>query len=278
LSQDPQQAELLRVLERYYDWLRTLTPMERAEVLSLPVDQRLEKIKDLTRMQEAKRLRMMAGGFMMSPRDLTVIHDWFDKFLDAHTAEILATLPDEQPFDKLKKDYDPERDRHVLRFHYIFSTDPKRPRPSQEDEAHLQTLVSKEAQKVLADADEHQRSRMILFWIGAAVLHRMRTNPSLEELDEFAQDKKLVSDQEREWLESLPRDRMYRELRVLYKQRRFAADPSRRFPWDRGPGGGRKPGPEGGPGFDGLPPPGFPGGPFGKPDGPPGPPPSDPSK
>ena len=85
LAQDPHQAELQRVLERYHDWLRTLTPPERAEVLSLPADKRIEKIQELTRTQEAKRFRRMAGGFMMSPRDLTVIHDWFDKFIDDHT-------------------------------------------------------------------------------------------------------------------------------------------------------------------------------------------------
>ena len=35
--------ELQQVLERYYDWLRTLTPLERAEVLSLPADKRLKR-------------------------------------------------------------------------------------------------------------------------------------------------------------------------------------------------------------------------------------------
>jgi hypothetical protein len=134
--------------------------------------------------------------------------------------------------------------------------------------------VSKEAQQVLADADAEQRSKIILRWIGAAVLSRLRTNPSLEELDEFAQNKDFVSDTERAWLESLPRDRMYGELRLLYKQRRFAGDPSRRSPWAREPGGDRKPRPRAGGDFEG-PPPSMPGDLLGKPDGRKGPPPPD---
>jgi hypothetical protein len=255
LARDPRQADLRRVLERYHDWLRTLTPPERAEVLSLPADKRIEKIQELTRTQDAKRFRMMAGGFMMSPQDLTVIHDWFDKFIDDHTREILATLPD-QPFAKLKKEYDPARDRNFLRFLYIRGTSPNLPRPSQQDEAQLLTKVSPEAREVLAKAGEPERTRIIQWWIGAAVLSRMRTNPTLEELQKFAQES--LSDPERFRLESLPRDRMYRELRFLYSQRRFAGDPSRGFPWGRH-GGDRKPGPEGGPGFEGPPPPQGPG-------------------
>ena len=164
---------------------------------------------------------------MMSPRDLTVIHDWFDKFIDDHTPAILATLPDE-PFEKLKKEYDPERDRDFLRFLYIRSASPNLPRPSQEDEAQLQTKVSKEAQEVLAKADEHERSRIIQWWIGAAVLSRMRTNPSLEELQKFAQES--LSDAERFRLgESAPRSHVPGAA-VPVQPAPLRGDPSRRIP------------------------------------------------
>ncbi|NLX54452.1 MAG: hypothetical protein GXY58_05005 [Planctomycetaceae bacterium] len=251
LSRDPRQAQLQQVLTQYYDWLRTLNPAERAELLSLPADQRLVKIQELRSQQQAKRRRMMAAGFMMSPADLTVIYNWFDQFLADHHTELRAALPDDPTFADLKHQYDHERDHHRLRFDYTFRRDPDRPRPTPEEVARLQTLVSPEAQQVLANASPDERQRIVLFWIGAAVLSRMQTNPSLEELDQFVQDRNFVSDAERQWLESLPRDRMYRELRVWYKQRRFAGDPSKRSPWDRGPGSNRSPGWAGGSEFEG---------------------------
>ncbi|MCU0962451.1 MAG: hypothetical protein MUF48_20325 [Pirellulaceae bacterium] len=255
LTNDPDREQLEQVLERYYNWLRSLTPPERAEVLSLPADQRIERIRALMRTQDARRFRMMVGGFMMSPQDLTTIHEWFDQFLDEHAQAILATLPDEQ-YARLKQEYDPQRDRNLLRFLYFRNPSPELPRPSREDEARLQARVSKPAQEVLALAGDEERSRVIQRWTGAAALSRLRTNPSVEELQQFAQES--LSDAERFRLESLPRDRMYRELRMLYSQRQFGGDPARGFPRFRRGGDGAWQLPPGGPGDpppDGPPPP-----------------------
>jgi hypothetical protein len=247
LLADPRQQELQCVLERYHNWLRTLTPAERAEVISLPADKRIEKISELIRAQDAKRFRMMVSGFMISPRDLSTIHDWFDKFIDDHAPEILASLPDE-PFGKLKKEYNPERDRGFLRRVYLGPGSSNLPRPSKEDQVQLLTKVSKEARDMLAKVSEEERSQVIQRWTWAAVWSRMRTNPSPEELQKFAQES--LGESERIRLESLPRDRMYRELRFLYGQRRFGGEPNRGPPWGRGGGDGQH-GPDGGRGFGG---------------------------
>ena len=61
-----QQAEQQQVLERYHEWLRLLTPAERAEIESYPAHTRIEKITELVLAQEAKLFRKMAGGWMMS--------------------------------------------------------------------------------------------------------------------------------------------------------------------------------------------------------------------
>jgi hypothetical protein len=275
LTADPQQQELQRVLERYHNWLRTLTPRERAEVTDSPADKRIEKISELMRAQDAKRFRMMASGFMLDAHDLTVVHDWFDKFIDDHAREILNALPNDM-FGKLKQDYNPERDRGFLRRLYLGPGPPNLPRPTQEDEAELRTKVSKEARDMLAKVSAEERSQVIQRWMGAAVFSRMRTNPSTEELQAFQES---LTQSERTRLESLPRDRMYRELRYLYSLRRFGGAPDRGFPWGRRGGSGQR-GPEGGRGFEGPPREGpggrppwdFPGKPprdFDRPEGPP---------
>ena len=88
-------------------------------------------------------------------------------------------------FGKLKKDYEPERDRGFLRRLYLGPGPPNLPRPSQDDEAQLRTKVSKEARDMLAKVSAEERSQVIQRWMGAAVFSRMRTNPSTEELQAF---------------------------------------------------------------------------------------------
>ena len=95
LQTDPRQTELKHVLERYSSWLRMLTPLERAELTSLPPDKRLEKIGELLHAQDAQRFRMMARGLLLSPEDLSVIQEWCDKFIDDHAQEVLDQIPDD---------------------------------------------------------------------------------------------------------------------------------------------------------------------------------------
>ncbi|MHB0956420.1 MAG: hypothetical protein ACYC0X_10555 [Pirellulaceae bacterium] len=265
LLADPQQEELQGVLERYANWLRTLAPRERAEVTDLPTDKRVEKIRELMRAQDAKRFRMMASGFMLSPHDLSVVHDWFDQFIDDHASEILDALPDEM-FGKLKKEYKPERDRAVLRRLYFGPGAPNLPRPTPQDEAQLQTRVSKEAANMLAKVTAEERTQIIQRWTGAAVFSRMRSNPSTEELQAFQESKEFqdsLSPSERSRLEGLPPDRLYRELRHLYSLNRFGGAPDRGPPWGRRGGEGQRRS-DGGRRFEGP-----------RPDGPGGPPPWD---
>ncbi len=68
LSADPQCSHLRGVLERYSDWLKTLTPVEQAELAKLPPEQRLAHIKQLVSDQDAKRFHMMVRRVSQSQR------------------------------------------------------------------------------------------------------------------------------------------------------------------------------------------------------------------
>jgi hypothetical protein len=282
LQADPRQAELKHVLERYSGWLRTLTPLERAELTSLPADKRLKKIGELLHEQDAQRFRMMAVGFFLSPKDLSVIQEWCDKFIDDHAQEVLDQIPADvfkNMTGRAMGPYVPERDRPFVASLYMIPVPESvnMPRPSREDELRLQSRISKEAQEILARAkDDKERSAIIQNWTWAAVRSRTRVNPSSDELDKFAQ---TLDEKERFRLENLPREWMYRELRWMYGQKRFGGDPGR-----LGRGGGKVrrwgEGPRDGPG---PPPGGFMQGPFSPgppPGGPPpnGPPPDDHSR
>jgi len=68
LSADPQCERLRGVLERYSEWLKTLTPVERAEIAKLSAEQRLARVRKLIDAQDARRFRMMFQG-QLSPGD-----------------------------------------------------------------------------------------------------------------------------------------------------------------------------------------------------------------
>ncbi len=273
LQADPRQAELKHVLERYSGWLRTLTPLERAELTSLPADKRLKKIGELLHDQDAQRFRMMARGFLLTPEDLSTIQEWCDEFIDDHAQEVLDHIPADvfkSMTGRAKGPYVPERDRPFVASLYMIPVPESvnMPRPSREDEVRLQSRISKEAREILARAkDDKERSEIIQNWTWAAVRSRMRVNPSNDELDKFAQ---TLNENERFRLENLPREWMYRELRMMYGQKRFGGDPAR---WGRGGGKGRRWG-DGPPDGPGPPPSGFMQGPF-APGLPPGGPPPD---
>ncbi len=149
---------------------------------------------------------------------------------------------------------DAER-RKIVLSGFIWRPGNDLPRPTTEDRSRLSESLSREARDLLTKAsDDEERDRILDSWIRAATFSRMWRQPSSEELEKFA--KKLTPEQ-REHLESLPRERMFEELRKMYYRDRFP-DRGRgsgfRRP-GRGPGGGPpggpgQPGGSGGPGGD----------------------------
>ncbi len=94
------------------------------------------------------------------------------------------------------------------------------PKPSPEDEAALEKSVSRQARDVLEKATSSgERSQIIQNWMRAAALSRFMPAVSPRELDRFVRES--LSQEQRERLESMPRDRMYHELRKLYFRHRF---------------------------------------------------------
>ncbi len=94
------------------------------------------------------------------------------------------------------------------------------PKPTPEDEAELEKRVSRQARAVLEKATSNaERSQIILNWMRAAALSRIMPTIGPRELDRFVRES--LSREERERLESMPRDRMYHELRKLYFRKRF---------------------------------------------------------
>lgn len=237
-------ADKLRsVLERYHAWLATLSSAERAELLSLSADQRIERIKKTMQKQEDDRFRKEVSD-KLTGEDREAIMKWLLAFVDAHRQEIIDALPaDRRPG---------ETDRWPLMFSMLRgwgTGDLKMPRPQPEDVQTLINSLSPSAQETIKNVREPQkRMEVAQRWIRAAFeSRRWRAPPpvSREELRKFYVEKLTAAERER--LEALSPEEMQHALQRVYYEhqfrgRGFGPGGPPRNDQDGPPRGGRGPG------------------------------------
>ncbi len=261
LVEHPRYEHLRATLQRYYEWQRRLTPMQRAELSKKPASDRMKYVQELMDEQAKEHFKLALSESkglheLLTGEDRDVICKWTDEFVLNHQDAILDAIPESRFFQKsaipqLKAD--PQKLVFTLRFAYFRAfqasgpqppesgrDNPSRPpnppgtpgpprfpdndqqwadawammpHPSADEEDDLASqLTSAEARTALKKAtQEGERAGIIRSWMLAATFSRGPISP--EDLNHFVD---RLEDSEREWLESLPRDKMYPELRRLY--------------------------------------------------------------
>ncbi len=259
LDADKDGERLQQVLARYHEWLKTLTPSQRAKLAELPPAERVTEIKRIQQQQRSIRERMHRAD-LLSWNDMRDVIDWTEDFVWARRQDLLADMSKDQRqrFEK----WDRKRQRRAL---LLRAFDRSRREGSSAldalDQAAIDGLAAKlsqPAKQALTDAPSLAEQRKIVGgWIGTA-MHRLEPWPTsrkqgslvAEDLLQYLQNE--VPPTERERLLKMPRDKMLEELRGMYFERRRQGGPGGgppRFdgrPGDRskGPhrGGGRPPG------------------------------------
>ena len=255
----PQSEELIAVMTRYNEWLKTLSSAMRAELLSLPPDERIKRIKEIKQEQERQRFREFANN--LPEQDMNVVYSWMEEFVGEHEAEFLKRMPPD--FRRRMEQMEAAERRKALISGMLWRRgDEDSPQPGEAELQKLLPRLSEETRKELdrATSQEEQLSAVRTL-VRAAVVSKVFPPITDEQRQQvFARLNSL----ERERLEQMAPDMMRRELTRLYHAQQFRE----RDGWR---GGGGRPGP-GGPRFgpgrreDG-PPPGEDRAP-GRPDGP----------
>lgn len=226
LSTSDDADKLRGVLERYHAWLATLSSAERAELLSLPANERIERIKALMQKQEDERFKKEVSDNLTS-EDRQAIMKWLLQFVEDHRDEVLAAIPEDRRL--------PNVDRWPLMFAMLrawAAGDPTMPRPKPNDVQALVDALSPGAQATIKNVKEPQkRMEVAQRWIRAALESRRWRSPppvSRDELRKFYAEQ--LSASERERLEALSPEEMQQALQRAYYEHQFR---SRGF----GPGG-----------------------------------------
>lgn len=236
LMRDPDSARLQAVLTRYTNWLQTLSSGQRADLLSLPPNERVAEIRRLQQQQTASRMRSYVPR-KLSDDDLQTIANWVEQMVQRHEPEILKRWPMFK--ERLENIPDAKRRTQalVLMVHRSgFHRDWLKPTP--EEIESLKTALSAEAQQELDKAKAEGRlPELAEAWMRAATFSRLAGPPvDKEQLRRFFKEE--LDPQQREFLESLPPERMQVELVRMYYSHRFRRDGFRDWPGFRKPGSG----------------------------------------
>ena len=231
----PNAARLQRVMSRYTQWLSSLTSAQRSELLTLPADERIDKIKELLKQQENQRFQLYVGNLPIEDRD--AIYQWLERFITRHESEIIERLPLDVRV-RLRDTSDDDARRRMLIWGLRRRSDSSdSPYPTSEEFAKLVETLSAETQKQFAQAktpeEKQNRARDL---VRAAIDSRSFPSVSEEDLRKFAAGLKA---EDRDRLEQLDAEQAKRELRRLYFAERFRENVQNRGPW----GGGRGSGP-----------------------------------
>jgi hypothetical protein len=216
----PQADQLLTVMERYCEWLSTLSVYERDELRELPPAEKIEKIKEL-RARKANRRKGWAGGrgrfggerlWKLASQEEAALGRWIDQYAGRNLPKLLEALPEpgrQELLDELQRVEDDPNARRKL-FARLWMrwqlAEPGRPMPIEESALEqLQSELSAEIRESLEKFRPEARRFFVRSLIGTFVfLH------SQEELSEHLQNE--LTPEERDRLTTLPPEEARRLL------------------------------------------------------------------
>jgi hypothetical protein len=235
--------QLQSTLDRYHEWLKSLSTKQRADLLELPADKRIERIKELKIEQERARLRDL-GGKQLPEIDVDAIFNWLDEFMKQHEDKYLERLREDDRKKLIDQD-EVSRRRSLMR--HIIMRGPRNdfPMPMREDFDRLLPTLSAATRAALESAKTPEEKQQVARqWIFSAMISKVLPAASEEDLRKVFNE--LPSDQ-RERLERKSPEEVKRELTWRFHWKQWPGRDGREG-W-RGPGSGFGPGPRpGGPG------------------------------
>lgn len=247
ISSAPDHERLVGVMDRYNEWLKTLSPGQRADLLAMPADKRIEEIRKIRRTQEDSRLKQLAST--ITSDDAKAIFNWLGEFVERNRDALVSQMSPEKKLFFEESANDPARRRRMLMGQLFWSSSSANGevglKPTKDDVDRLAGSLSPGARKALDQLNDNPRKlTLIREWVGLAIAGRVMPEVDEKELEQFYQS---LTQSQRDNLDRLPRDQMYQELKrqyVYHKIRHREGDSGKGTPFfNFGPGWGRGFGP-----------------------------------
>lgn len=230
IAASQQSKQLYTTLDRYHEWLKTLTSVQRVELLELPTDERIVRIKELMQEQERKRLRDL-GGRQLPEADTDAIFSWLEDFMKQHEEQYLERLPKDFA-TKLRNSEEVARRRSLMRGIVMRGPRGDFPLPTPEDLERLLPKLSQPTRTAFESVKTpDEKQYLARHWVFSALVSKVLPPASDEDLQKVFNE--LPPDQ-RERLERKTPDELKRELTAMFHWRHWPG----REGWRGGPGGG----------------------------------------
>ncbi len=247
LENAPRSAELRLVMQRYYDWLKTLPAYQRAQLRELPPEQRVKRVQALLEEQarrpgrgetwgELARRESGAGNVSgskktprrLDPADMEGLFAWMDDYTRRNTDQMLARLPPkdrERVRQELKRVTDPLRRQELIAWIWLWWQLDNRGQPpsfTDRDLADLRSRLSPATREKLEARPPAEQWRTISGLFTAFMLRQhsarqagvpIQSVTEKEMADFFERE---LTAQQREFLITLPPDEMQRALWKMY--------------------------------------------------------------
>lgn len=215
IESQPNSAELLGAMERYYEWLKTLSANQQAELRDLPDDKRIARIKQMQRDEQRRAWERLTTD--ASAEDLEAIYSWLQEFVAAHREKTLESLPEE--IRRRISKMDTQRQSQILMFNVLSRRNPLGPQPSPEEIDTLIARLSPAAQELFRKSkDPGDVMNVLSSWGRSAIFSKAFPVLTKEELAGFFQ--KLPAE-ERDRLEKLTAEDRDSELKQIYARTMF---------------------------------------------------------
>jgi len=229
LEAAPDGEQLRKVMLRYTAWLRTLNSSQRTALLRLPMDKRVAEIRALVEQRDRQRFEEMFD-YHLQPSDQKVLLTWSGQLIERNEPRMLEPLPvaERHRLHQMK-----EKTRRyamlAILYRQRFGDDLQlfeRLQPTEADLENLASDLSARAREILDEPrDRIEREKLLQNWVTAALESRIRPEVAPEQLRRFLSEE--LTDEERQDLESWPRERMRFEVRRLYWKNQMREQTSR---------------------------------------------------
>ena len=211
--------ELKLVLERYFQWQKTLTPNERAELRDLAPEERLRKIREI-RLEQDQKWFGLVGDTRLPDEDLPTLFQWVDGFFKSRKDEMVDELRQINRFRGGRSFRESSSNRYWYIYAVLDRVAPERAQQliSEDDIEILRNVLSPDAQAILDNQNTwDDRARLVHRWIKTAVDSRFRPKVTEEQLRDFYLNH--LTAEQREGLDNRTPERRRQVLRALYYRR-----------------------------------------------------------
>ncbi len=227
ISHHPRSQQLQQTMDRYHQWLKELTPAQRAKLRQLSSQQRIAEIRKVQ--QEQQQASLHRQGRNLSPHDIKAITKWAGEYAQRQKPHVLQTMSKSER-EKMSG-RSAEIQKRALFLHVwkgaIMVRPGQLPRPDQAprlsdaDIASLAKALSPQARKLWDQAKSNQQhAQLAIRWVHDAMRARFSSllrssfrQVGKQELETFFSH---LSSQRREELLSLSPDEMQRALLGMY--------------------------------------------------------------